>query len=130
MTQLKQSEWHEQWSLFRDNELFLFQDWIYPSVLEDFRGKSVLEGGCGGGHHTSFVAPYAKELVSVDLNTVDIAKERTKKFANIKFVEGDLATVDLGGNLTSFFQSGSSILPMIRPKPLKISSVMSSPAGR
>lgn len=34
--QLKQSEWKEQWEIFRDNELFLFNDWVCPNTLEDF----------------------------------------------------------------------------------------------
>jgi hypothetical protein len=31
------------------NELFLFKGWVYSATLEDFRGKDVLESGCGGG---------------------------------------------------------------------------------
>ena len=68
--QVKQSEWHEQWSMLQDDELFLFQDWISPLTLEDFKGKEILEGGCGGGQHTSFVAPHAARIVATDLNTV------------------------------------------------------------
>ena len=72
----QKSEWYEQWELLQCNELFLFKDWIYPATLKDFRGKDVLECGCGGGQHTSFVSPFAKSVTAVDLNTVDIAKER------------------------------------------------------
>ena len=45
----QKSEWYEQWELLQCNELFLFKDWIYPATLKDFRGKDVLECGCGGG---------------------------------------------------------------------------------
>src|SRR6185295_10883137 len=76
--QAKQSEWSEQWKMLQDDELFLFRDWIYPNTLGDFRGKTVLECGCGGGQHTSFVAPFAKSVTAVDLNTTDIARERNK----------------------------------------------------
>ena len=96
MEQAKQSEWHDQWSLLRDDELSLFQDWIAPTTLDDLRGKSVLEAGCGGGHHTSFMAPYARTVTAVDLNTVDLARERTKSFSNVRFVEADIAKMDLG----------------------------------
>lgn len=81
--------------MFRDDEAFLFSDWIYPNKLEDFKDKIVLECGCGGGHHTSFMAPFAKKIVAVDLNTVDLAKERTRKYNNIDFIETDIATMDL-----------------------------------
>lgn len=105
-TQLKQSEWFEQWSLLEDNELFLFQEWISPLRLEDFKGKEVLEGGCGGGQHTSFVAPHAKEILAVDLNTVQIARERTRKFQNVTFLEADLATMNLEKQFDIVFSIG------------------------
>jgi len=106
MVQSKQSEWCKQWELFKDEELFLFQDWIYPAKLEDFQGKDVLECGCGGGQHTSFIAPYAKHITAVDLNTVDIAKERNKKFKNIEFIEADIASIDLGKRFDIVFSIG------------------------
>lgn len=94
--QRRQREWHEQWSMLADNELFLFEDWIRPVTLEDFRGKTVLECGCGGGQHTAFIAPYAREIVAVDLNTVDIARARNRRFSNVTFVEADIAAMSLG----------------------------------
>jgi len=67
MTQAKQVEWFEQWKILEDDELFLFNDWIFPYTLDDFSGKKVLECGCGGGQHTSFIAPFAKNVTSVIL---------------------------------------------------------------
>jgi 2-polyprenyl-3-methyl-5-hydroxy-6-metoxy-1,4-benzoquinol methylase len=93
--QSKQREWFDQWSRFQDQEQFLFEDWISPFKLEDFRGLTVLEAGCGGGQHTAFMAPYAKSIVAVDLNTVAIARERTKAYDNVVFEEADIATMDL-----------------------------------
>jgi len=106
MPQLKQSEWHKQWGLFRDEELFLFQDWIYPNKLEDFQGKDVLDAGCGGGQHTLFIAPYAKNITAVDLNTIDIAAQRNKYFKNINFFEDDIALMDLGKKFDIVFSVG------------------------
>jgi len=99
--QKEQIEWYQQWSLFKDEkfdgeELFLFRDWIYPNRLEDFKDKEVLECGCGGGVHTSFIAQHAKYVIAVDLNTSDLAKERNKKFTNITFLKSDIAEMDLG----------------------------------
>jgi SAM-dependent methyltransferase len=104
--QAKQSEWHEQWSLLKDEERFLFEDWIAPNRLSDFAGKDVLEGGCGGGQHTAFVAEHARSITAVDLNTVDIARQRTSGFSNVRFVEGDLATVELGRQFDLVFSIG------------------------
>jgi SAM-dependent methyltransferase len=92
----KSREWREQWSLFQDNERFLFEEWIAPVTLGDLAGKAVLEAGCGGGQHTSFMAPVAESIVAVDLNTADIAQERNRQFGNVRFVDADVASMDLG----------------------------------
>jgi SAM-dependent methyltransferase len=89
-------EWREQWTLFQDSERFLFEEWIAPFTVDDFRGKTVLEAGCGGGQHTSFIAPVAKSVTAVDLNTADIARERNRQFQNVTFLDGDIASIDLG----------------------------------
>ncbi len=102
----QKSEWYEQWELLQCNELFLFEDWIYPVTLEDFRGKDVLECGCGGGQHTSFISPYAKSVTAVDLNTIEIAKERNKNFNNIDFLEGNIANMKLGRTFDIVFSIG------------------------
>jgi SAM-dependent methyltransferase len=106
MEQKKQKEWHEQWSMLKDDEEFLFKDWIYPVTMEDFRGKTVLECGCGGGQHTAFVAPYAAHHTAVDLNTTDIARERNVNNKNIDFVEADIAKMDLGKTFDFVFSIG------------------------
>ncbi len=93
--QQKHAEWHEQWTMFRDDERFLFEEWIAPFTWDDFRGKTVLECGCGGGQHTSFIAPLASQVTAVDLNTADIARQRNASNKNVRFVEADIATMDL-----------------------------------
>jgi SAM-dependent methyltransferase len=95
MTQARQTEWHKQWSMFRDDEEFLFLDWIYPNKLDDFRDKDVLECGCGGGQHTAMIAKYARSVTAVDLNTADIAAARNKKLENVRFIEADVAQMKL-----------------------------------
>lgn len=96
MAQGKQRQWLEQWRAFSDDELFLFIDWIYPNRLDDFRGKCVLEAGCGGGQHTGFVAPYASQVVAVDLNSIEVARMRNSEATNVEFVEADISEMSLG----------------------------------
>lgn len=91
----KQDEWKEQWTIFQDDERFLFEEWIAPRTLEDFRGRTVLECGCGGGQHTGFVAPVASRITAVDLNAIEVARARNAGFSNIRYVESDIATLDL-----------------------------------
>ncbi|MBF0110489.1 MAG: class I SAM-dependent methyltransferase [Magnetococcales bacterium] len=92
----ERSEWHQQWSMFQDDEVFLFLDWIQPATLEDFRDQEVLEGGCGGGQHTRMMASVARSVTAVDLNTTDLAEEYNRGTKNITFVADDLATMRLG----------------------------------
>jgi SAM-dependent methyltransferase len=94
--QAKQGEWLEEWSLFQDDERFLFEDWIRPATLADLRGKDVLECGCGGGQHTLFMSEVAKSVTAVDLNTIEVARRRVAHRDNVAFIEADLATMDLG----------------------------------
>lgn len=94
--QQKQYEWNWQWNKVYDDNQWLFTEWIYPNKLEDFRGKDVLDCGCGGGQHLSFVAPFAAHVTGVDLNSTDSAKRNTEKFGNVTVLEGDLAAMDLG----------------------------------
>jgi SAM-dependent methyltransferase len=95
MDQPKQKNWSEQWELFHDDSLFLFEEWIKPHTLETFRGKTVVDCGCGGGQHIEFVAPLAAEALGVDLNTTEVAKKYVQKFPNVSLLEGDLATIQL-----------------------------------
>jgi SAM-dependent methyltransferase len=81
--------------MFECTERFLFEKWIAPATYADFSGKEVLECGCGGGQHTSFVAPFAKWVTAVDLNTTDIARKRNEELSNVTFVEADIATMNL-----------------------------------
>jgi SAM-dependent methyltransferase len=94
--QEKHPQWEWQWQRFEDDSEWLFAEWIKPNVLEDFRGKDVLDCGCGGGQHVSFVAPYAKSVTGVDFNALSVAKQKNAGLTNAEFVEADLAEMDLG----------------------------------
>lgn len=89
--QQKQPEWLYQWERFKDSEAFLFLDWIAPRTLEDFRGKRVLDAGCGPGHHMRLVAETADHVVGLDLNTAELAKQLLADVPNTSFIEDDLA---------------------------------------
>lgn len=106
MERIKNSQWRQQWSLFKDKEIFLFKDWIYPNCIDDFKDKEVLECGCGGGQHTYFLAPYAKRIVAVDLNTADIARERNRGSANLTFLAADISDMNLGQKFDIVFSIG------------------------
>ncbi len=94
--QKKQKNWSEQWGKFYDDSLFLFKEWIYPQDLDFFTDKDVVDCGCGGGQHINFIAPYAKNVLGIDLNTTHIARKNNAGRNNVSFAEGDLAKISLG----------------------------------
>lgn len=94
--QEKHPQWEWQWHQFYDDNQWLFTEWIKPNTLEDFRGKDVLDCGCGGGQHINFVAPYAKSVTGVDFNALSAARENTKNLQNVTLIEADLAEMNLG----------------------------------
>jgi 2-polyprenyl-3-methyl-5-hydroxy-6-metoxy-1,4-benzoquinol methylase len=111
-TQVPQTEWAEQWSILDgdvDQPPELFLEWIAPNTMELFKGARVLDAGCGGGHHSSFVAGFAKEVVSLDLNTPDVCRKRLERHKNVKIHHGDLTTIgpeELGGPFDVVYSIG------------------------
>ncbi len=93
--QIKQQEWLWQWSRYKQSGDFLFDDWIYPNTIKDFKNKTVVDCGCGSGDHLIRLAPYIKKGLGVDLNAASVASERFKKYLNLSAIEGDLATIKL-----------------------------------
>jgi SAM-dependent methyltransferase len=89
--QTRQDEWHYQWANYETTTDFLFYEWIYPRTLEDFRGRRVLDAGCGPGHHVRLVASVAASVVGVDLNTSDLAQEKLAGLENVTIAQGDIA---------------------------------------
>jgi SAM-dependent methyltransferase len=104
--QEKQQEWQWQWKHMQDDNRWLFEEWILPVTLEDFRGKTVLDCGCGGGQHVEFTSPVAAHVTAVDLNALESAKERNAARTNIDFVEADIATMNLGKTFDVVYSIG------------------------
>ena len=63
--QTPSSNWRLQWSMFNYDATIQFKEWIAPATLETFRGRDVLECGCGGGDHTFMVADLARKAYCV-----------------------------------------------------------------
>ena len=69
-----------------------FLDWVHPIEREFFRGKLVLDAGCGIGRHAYYAATYgASEVVALDLSgAVETAARNLAGFQNVHVVQGDL----------------------------------------
>ena len=69
-----------------------FLDWLHPIGRDFFRGKRVLDAGCGTGRHAYYAAKYgASEVVGLDLSeAVETARGVLSEFENAEVVQGDL----------------------------------------
>ncbi len=88
-----------------------FLNWIYPTRLEEFRNKRVLDAGCGMGGHIRFVAKYAKEVVGIDEadGAVTKAKRLTKDLPNVEIIKADINTVNFKKKFDNIYCAG--VLP-------------------
>lgn len=85
----------EQWKTFdhmAEYQEAWLRDWLTPLGPDDFRGRSVLEAGCGKGRHTVVVADWgAHDIVALDLSeSVDVAFAHTRDRFNVHVVQGDI----------------------------------------
>lgn len=67
-------------------------DWIRPLGPDDFRGKRVLDAGCGFGRHAHFAAEWgAEEVVALDASgAVESAQRLVGSRPNVHVVQGDI----------------------------------------
>ncbi len=66
--------------------------WLAPIDASDFRGKTVIEGGCGKGRHSVVAAGWGvRDLVALDLGeAVDVAFDHTRALPAVHVVQGDI----------------------------------------
>lgn len=67
-------------------------DWVAPVTPAFVKGSVVLEGGCGKGRHTWWLAQWgAKAVVAVDLsNAVDVAYRHVGALPNAHVIQADI----------------------------------------
>jgi SAM-dependent methyltransferase len=89
-----------QWNTFTDQHPEFREElleWLNPVIPESFRGKLVLDAGCGNGRHLRLVAQFgAEHVVGLDISSaVDVARRLTTHLANVDVVQGDLLSPPL-----------------------------------
>jgi SAM-dependent methyltransferase/uncharacterized protein YbaR (Trm112 family) len=89
------AEFGEQWKRYDEKRTEYrqqFLDWIRPVDPDFFRGKVVLDGGCGKGRHLLAAATFEPKLViGVDLGeAVYVARQATRELDNVQVVRGDM----------------------------------------
>lgn len=77
-------EMYEEW-----NQSFL--DYMQPHDPEFFRGKKVLDAGCGNGRFAYYAAKYGAEVWAIDLGrAVEVARRNTEEAGKVQVVQADL----------------------------------------
>jgi SAM-dependent methyltransferase/uncharacterized protein YbaR (Trm112 family) len=77
-------EMYEEW-----NQSFL--NYMQPHGPEFFKGKKVLDAGCGNGRFAYYAAKYGAEVWAIDLGpAVEVARGNTEKVGRVQVVQADL----------------------------------------
>ena len=85
-----------------------FLGWIAPVTPEFFRGKVVLEGGCGKGRHTQLAANWgARDVIGIDLSVaVETAFAATRSLPNAHIIQADIYHLPLARKFDYAFSVG------------------------
>lgn len=89
-----------QWQHFKQsdkNYAAQFLGWIYPVKPEFFKGKVILDAGCGKGRHLKLAAEWgAEEVVGIDFSSaVETAFEVAAKSDKIHIIQADIFRLPL-----------------------------------
>jgi len=68
-----------------------FQHYFEGYSPDFFRGKLVLDAGCGLGRHSYYAARYGAEVVGIDLSrAIDVAYQNNRAHTRAHFIQADL----------------------------------------
>jgi 2-polyprenyl-3-methyl-5-hydroxy-6-metoxy-1,4-benzoquinol methylase len=83
-------EWAHFPDMYREWERN-FLEYMSPHTPGFFRGKRVLDAGCGGGRHAHYAAKNGAEVWAVDLGSaVEVAKANNRTIDNVRVAQADL----------------------------------------
>ena len=82
-----------------DNEIWNHNAHYHRFLINQLPGscRNVLEIGCGTGEFSRLLARRAEKVLALDLSPqmICLARERSKLYPNIDFIEGDIMTYQL-----------------------------------
>jgi SAM-dependent methyltransferase len=82
-------EWHRFPEMYDEWER-QFLNYMQPHGPEFFRGKKILDAGCGNGRFAFYAAKYGAEVWAIDLGpAVEVARKNTESY-NVNVVQADL----------------------------------------
>lgn len=87
-------EWQTYHKMFPEQDRELLVGWIYPFKPDDFKGKRVLDMGCGNGRNAYWLKQWGADVLGVDLDEEIVAVAR--KNSGAECVVGNI--YDFKGN--------------------------------
>ena len=86
----------------------LFLDFIYPVPEEFFKGKAVLDAGCGMGRFVKWGASFGSQnIIGVDLSdSVDAAYRNTRDMPNAHIIQADIMTLPFAKTFDYIYSVG------------------------
>src|SRR5262249_5688048 len=83
-------EWSRFPEMYREWEQ-TFLDYMRPHTAEFFRGKKVLDAGCGNGRFAYYAAKFGAEVWAIDLGAaVEVANENASIAGDVQVIQADL----------------------------------------
>jgi SAM-dependent methyltransferase len=67
-----------------------FLDYMSPLTSESFRGKTVLDAGCGIGRHAYYAARYGGEVWAVDISDAVEVAAKNNRGTGVRVIQADL----------------------------------------
>lgn len=100
-----------EWKNFREHYGYYerqFLSWIEPVKPDFFRGRVVMDAGCGMGRNLYYAAKYgAKEAIGVDFSeAVDSAYQLVKDLPNAHVVQADIYSLPFRNDFDYIFSIG------------------------
>lgn len=86
-----------------------FLKWVHPLTKDDFKGKSVLDAGCGMGRNSYWPLQYGASHVTAfdkDPRSVAAAKKLLEKYPHATVMEGDIYSLNPGRQFDIVFSIG------------------------
>ena len=98
-------EWARFPEMYQEWEQTFF-DYMRPHGAEFFRGKKVLDAGCGNGRFAYYAAKFGAEVWAIDLGpAVEVAKDNTRLSGNVQVIQADLHQPPFGPETFDFIYS-------------------------
>ncbi len=100
-----------QWEIYReqrDEYRWQFLDWIAPVTQDFFRGKVILDAGCGKGRHLTQSSNFgAKLVIGVDLGfgSTQVAQQAHSDRKNVAVIRADITNLPFASDTFDYAYS-------------------------